>query len=741
MSSRYVILTLMVVASALALIAVYALRGGADPNVILISVDTLRPDRLGCYGYGKGTSPNIDRLAAGGVVFEDVHTSVPLTLPSHASMLTGLYPLSHGIKDNGTFSLAPDFVTAAEVFRAAGYSTGAVTGAFVLDSRYGLNQGFDVYDDDMSGGRQLSAFGYSERTADAVTEAALRWLSEAREPFFAFFHYYDPHTPYKAPPEFGARYPLSAYDGEVAFTDSEIGRLFDGLERLGLTERTLIVLVSDHGEGLGEHGEATHGYLVYEPTLKVPWIMRFPENSKIRKSETRGRRIGFPVRLIDLMPTLLELAGLESGARTDGRSVVPLLEGETMRPEFSYFETLYPYFAYRWSPLRGVRFGEWKYIRGPEEELYNLGEDAGETDNLAAAGGERMLELNKALRELMRLEAEAQPAGQNEMTAEEIRRLAALGYISRSQTDLPDPDDLSGAPPRDMIRYIAQYMSPGEDAYNRGDLDVALEKFTRLAQVDPGNPEAHLHRAKVLFDMGRFEDATAAYERVLEIDPTSSGAHFHLGTIAQAQGKLGVALRHYEEALRLLPGSPEALANIGSVLVERGMADSAVVVLESALTVDPVNETALVNLGLAYARLKMHSEALAAFLKLLEIHPGHAKALANCGALYVAKGDADSMIYYFKAASDADPGNPQLLYNLGSAYRQGEKINEAGECYARVVEMQPDNKMALFGLAAVRASQGRRDEAINLLERVLEIDPDFELAANALRMLSSGSGN
>lgn len=739
MSSRYAVFAVIVVVAAAAIIAIYAQRGGRENNVLLISVDTLRPDRLGCYGYGKGTSSNVDRFASGAVVFEDAMTSAPLTLPSHASMLTGLYPLSHGIKDNGTFSLAPEYITAAEVFRNAGYWTAAVTGAFVLDSRYGLNQGFDVYDDDMSGGRQLSAFGYSERTADAVTDAALGWLRQAPEPFFAFLHYYDPHTPYKAPVEFSARYPLSAYDAEVAFTDSEIGRLLDELDNLGLTERTLIVLVSDHGEGLGEHDEATHGYLVYEPTLRVPFIMRFPETSKMKEQEMRGRRVEFPVRLIDLMPTLLDAAGLEAEARMDGRSVMPLIKGETLRPEFSYFETLYPYFAYRWCPLRGVRFGEWKYIRGPEEELYNLRQDPGERNNLAGAESERMLELNKALRELMRLEAEARPAGQSEMTAEEMRRLAALGYISRSQTDLPDPDDLSGPAPSDMIGYIAEYMAPGEDAYNRGDLGTALLKFTELAEVDPGNPEAHLHRAKVLFDMGRLADATAAYERVLEIDPTSSGAYFHLGAIAQTQGKLGVALRHYEEALRLLPGSPEALANIGSVLVERGMADSAVVVLRSALAVDPVNETALMNLGLAYSRLKKHSEALAAFLKLLEIHPDHAKALANCGALYVASGDADSMIYYFKAASEAEPDNPQLLYNLGSAYRQGEMIAEAGECYARVIEMQPDNKMALFGLAAVRATQGKRDEAIELLKRVLEIDPDFELAANALRMLSSGN--
>ncbi len=723
-------------AAAAAVLAWLALRGAPRVNVVLISVDTLRPDRLGCYGCRARTSPNIDRLAAEGVVFEDAVSSVPLTLPSHASMMTGLYPLRHGVRDNGTFSLGPDFVTAAEVFKAAGYATAAFVGAFVLDSRYGLDQGFDTYDDDMTGGRQLSAFGYSERTADAVTGAALDWLRGARRPFFAFVHYYDPHSPYEPPAGYLGR-ALNPYDAEIAFTDHEIGRLIAGLEDLGLKENTLVVLVSDHGEGLGEHGEATHGYLVYESTLRVPWIMRFPEKSRLGADGARGRRIGSPVRLIDVMPTLLEAAGLDAGVRTDGRSVLGLVGGCSLPPEFCYFETLYPYFAYRWSPLRGVRFNQWKYILGPDEEVYDIGRDPGETTNLAAGEAGTAAELKKALKEFLRLEAETEPAGRTEMTAEEARRLSALGYISRSGADLPDPEDLSGADPREMIRYIADYMSPGEDAYNRGDLEEALEMFTRLADMDPGNPEAHLHRAKVLHDLGDLAGAAAAYRRVLEIDPGNSGAHFHLGTIAQAEGRLDEARREYEEALRLMPGSPETLANLGGILLERGDADSALAVLASALDVDPANKTALMNLGLAYARLDRGDEALAAFHRLLKIDPGNAKALANCGAVYVARGDADSMVHYFKAASEADPDDPQLLYNLGAAYRRKGMLPEAGECYTKVVEARPDNVMALFSLAAVRAEQGRREEAVALLEKVLRIDPDFELAANALRMLSS----
>jgi arylsulfatase A-like enzyme/Tfp pilus assembly protein PilF len=738
MSRRSLVILVILVAVAASVTVWRLTPGGAPLNVILISVDTLRPDHLGCYGYPAATSPNIDRLASEGVVFEDAMSSAPLTLPTHTTILTGLYPITHGVRDNGTFGLAPDFTTLAEVLKGAGYSTAAFVGAFVLDSRYGLDQGFDVYDDDLSAGRQLSAFGYSERTADAVTDAAGGWLAGAEEPFLAFIHYYDPHTPYEPPAGFRDRPGMNAYDGEIAFTDQEIGRLLDEVERLGLKERTLVVLISDHGEGLGGHGEATHGYLVYEQTLRVPFIMRFPEGRRPEGAEG-GSRIGAPVRLVDVMPTVLEAAGLTADVRMDGRSLMPALEGRTMPPAFCYFETLYPYFAYRWSPLRGVRFNEWKYILAPTRELYNVTRDRDETDNLIAGETERAGELDKALKEFLRREGQAAAAAGAAVSAEEARRLSALGYISRSSTDLPDPEDLSGANPVDMLPYINEYMAPGEEAFNHGDMKAALEKFTRLAKVDPGNPEAHLHRGRALLDMGDYTGAAAAFRRALDIDSTSSTAYFHLGNIAQIEHHPDEALADYEAALRLMPGSPEALANIGSILLGKGLADSAVSVLTSALEVDPANQIALMNLGLAYSRLGRHEDALAAFHRLLRIDPQNAKALANCGAIYVAVGNPDSMVYYFKAAAEATPNDPEMIYNLGSAYRRKQMLKEAGECYQQVIEMEPDNTLALFGLAAVRTGQGRRNEAVVLLKRALAVDPDFELAANALRMLTSGN--
>ncbi|HVP57688.1 MAG TPA: sulfatase, partial [bacterium] len=342
-------------------ILTFAGRKPARLNLLLVSIDTLRPDHLGAYGYAQARTPTIDKLAREGVTFEDVITSVPLTLPSHSSMLTGLSPLAHGIRDNANFRLADEFVTLAEVLRANSYTTGAAVGAFILDRRYGLNQGFTYYDDDMSRGRQPSSFGYPERTADRVTASALEWLKTAHEPFMLFLHYYDPHAPYQPPAGFQNVAGGNPYDGEIAFTDQELGKVIAYLAAQHLLKRTLVILTADHGEGFGEHGEQTHGLLLYNGTLRVPLIIRVPEASRLARVAGKAVRGTFqqqPARTIDIYPTALEILGYKQMTDVDGRSLVPMLEGKTLPPVVSYFESMASYFSYRWCPLRGVRFNE-----------------------------------------------------------------------------------------------------------------------------------------------------------------------------------------------------------------------------------------------------------------------------------------------------------------------------------------------------------------------------------------------
>lgn len=739
----------VVAACAITVALVVSLRRSGPVNLVIISLDTVRPDHLGCYGNAGAATPTLDALAAEGVIFDDALTSVPLTLPSHTSLLTGLSPLAHAVRDNSNFRLDDDFVTLAEVLRANGYNTGAVIAAYVLDSAFGLAQGFDHYDDDLSAARQFSVFGYPERPAGAVTDAAVRWLEAAREPFFLFAHYYDPHAPYAPPEEFRRIFADQPYDGEIAYTDQQVGRLLRFLGERKTLDRTLVIVVSDHGEGLEDHGEPTHGLLLYDTTVKVVLIVKPPKDSPATGRDAAGTRRGQTVMLTDVFPTALEMLGFKQAGEVDGRSLVPALRDGGLPPRVSYIEALCAYFAYRWSPLRGVRFNQWKYIFGPDEELYNLEDDPGELTNLAAAEPERVADLKAALVEAAREEprggasqggrsgqtGQGGRTAQGRMSAEEARKLRALGYVSPSPAPVPQLGEITLTDPKRMIHLVAEYLEPGNTAFDEGRLDLSLEMFTRFTEADPGNPEAHLHRARVLQEIGDYAGAVEAYHRVLEIDPANSGAFFHLGIIAQAQGSPDQALALYQQALDLTPDSPEALANIGSILLEKGLGDSAQAVLHRALAANPHHTVALINLGLAHSAQGMPDSALAYFRRVLAVDPTNVKALVNCAAIFLGKAEIDSATACFERAREAAPGDARVLVNLGGVYRQQGLLDRAGLAYEQALAAEPRNLLALYGLAGVRMSQGRRDEAASLVRQVLRLDPGFQPAVEAARRL------
>src|SRR5262245_14203684 len=344
-------------------------------NALLITIDTLRADHLGCYGRADASTPAIDRLAKEGVLFEQASTCVPLTLPSHASILTGTYPAFHGAHNNGSYKVDDSAVMLAEVLRERGHRTGAVIGAFPLASRFGLAQGFDTYDDTLPQERE-GQIGYRQRPADQVSGAGLRWLeSTGGKPFFLWLHYFDPHVPYAPPEPFTARFRGRPYDGEIAFVDEQVGRVLERIRRPDLASNTLVVLMSDHGEGLGEHGEWTHGVFLYESTLRVPLVLALPG------VVPAGRRVGQPVRSIDVLPTVLELLGVPAPGDVQGESLRPLYDGGAAPPRFVLAETKAPRENYAWSDLDAIRVGGLKFIRAPRAELYDLSVDPGETEN------------------------------------------------------------------------------------------------------------------------------------------------------------------------------------------------------------------------------------------------------------------------------------------------------------------------------------------------------------------------
>ena len=432
-------------AALLPLLAAVACTPSID-RVVLISVDTLRADHVGCYGASRAHTPTLDAVARRGVRFDAAVSPAPPTLPSHATLLTGLDPPQHGVRDNSVFSLAEEIPTLAERFREAGFATAAFVGAMVLDRRHGLARGFDVYGDRMGVQRSGKAnLPYPERRAEAVVDEALAWMATGPERFFLWVHLYDPHVPYQPPPGFRAAFPDSPYDGEIAYADAQLARLLAALERGGPADRTLLVVTSDHGESLGEHGFTTHGYSIYEATQRVPLLMRGP-------GLPAGRVVTEPVGLTDIAPTLLEVAGLDPLATTSGEALDRVIAGD-MGGRVAYMETLAPQLQFGWSPLRGVRTRRHRYVRAPRPELYDLGEDPRESRNLAGSLPDLVAELDGALQERLGGERAVEPVAL--LSEEERARLESLGYAVASVGGDPTrPGAVGGRDPKDRARAL-----------------------------------------------------------------------------------------------------------------------------------------------------------------------------------------------------------------------------------------------------------------------------------------------
>jgi len=545
-------------------------------NVLLVTLDTVRADRYGCYGYASAETPACDALAARGVRFDDAVTSVPLTLPAHATILTGLLPYNHGIRENGKHRLAEEHISMAEVLSSHGYDTGAFVGCFVLDASFGLDQGFSVYDFDVDmEGYRASMPDFNERPASAVTDSAIGWLDRreaagATSPFFMWVHYFDPHLPYSSPNQRLPRFASRPYDAEIAFADYHMGRLIERLGRDGTLNETLVVLVGDHGEALGEHGEPTHGMLLYEGTLRVPFIVSCP--ALFDGAYVVSNRV---VGLVDVRETIEDLLGIASPHPGDGMS---LLEPD-FRPERSiYIETESPLSLAGWSPLYGLRTHRHKYVLAPVPELYDLASDPGESRNVYAPDDPVSASLERALAELMSGGSFDTRAGAP-LGDEEIERLGALGYIvslERPRRDSP-PD------PKAMMSVYNDALT-SERLYSGGSIEEAAALAESVLERSPGftmavrvlafsylklgraddavallgdsverNPDVYLIRslAQLLILEGRYreaEEVLAAYEAV---DARDGRVPLLRGDIRARQGLPREALAHYEAALEL----------------------------------------------------------------------------------------------------------------------------------------------------------------------------------------------
>ncbi len=540
----------------------------AMPSFLLVTMDTTRADRIGAYGYAKAETPNIDRLARSGVRFDRAYTAVPYTLPSHTSLFTGLYPPEHGIRVNAITGLSTEITTLTDLFRSRGYRTGAFVSAAVLDSSYGLARGFDVYDDDLGPGANPNVIAQS-RIGAKVAESAIAWLESAPErPFFCWAHFFDPHAGYEPPSPYKERLE-NAYDGEIAYMDAQIGRLLSWLEARDLLASTLVVAAADHGEGLGEHGEKTHGVLLYDSTMRVPLIIaqpaRFP-GGKVAKDA---------VSLIDVMPTVCEALGFEVPHGVHGRSLVRAMRGEPLEPRPVYGESEYCKLNFGWSGMYSLSRDAWKYIHSPSPELYDRAGDPRELNDLARQEAARAKEMSGDLAKL-RESMSAQASTAAPVDPEVIAAAAGLGYVGDPDSGVEDDPEAAGINPRDKLALIEKF----HNAIGMGQHGRFADMIQPLQEVVAEYPKGLGFRtelATALMHAGKLAEAKEQAQAAIALDPKYHPAHVALGNILQKEERYEEALVEFQKVVELKPEVLLTHTNFVTCLVKLGRTDEALV--------------------------------------------------------------------------------------------------------------------------------------------------------------------
>jgi arylsulfatase A-like enzyme/Tfp pilus assembly protein PilF len=700
-------------------------------NLVVVTLDTTRSDRLGAYGRQNAGTPNFDALAQDGVLFDHASTAAPITLPAHSSIFTGRFPPQHGVRDNGGYFLSDKEQTLAETLKARGYATGGFIAAYVLDSKWGIAQGFDTYFDDFDLSKyKVFSMGAIQRPGNEVVDRALPWIDEHRaRPFFAWVHLYDAHAPYNPPEPFKSRYPGDPYQGEISFADAQVGRVVQFLRDRDLFDRTVIAVIGDHGESLNDHGEQAHGFFVYESTMHVPFVIRTPY------SAMKNRRVSDSVRSIDVMPTVLDLLGVPkpAGAAIEGASVTPLMTGS--RPDLgleAYAEAVYPLHHFGWSDLRALRQGRYKLIAAPRPELYDLQEDPAEANNLFTARkalGDRMLG------RLAEMETHFKSSAQAKTEAVEIdpdakARLAALGYVGSfvasvggdaSRAGLADPkdkvhlfnkitqardlgkDENEIAAAMTMLeevlkedpKVIDAWFTLGNMAGRRGRQEEAIADFRRALALKPDDEEAVINMAHAYRKMGRDDDALVGFRRFLDLDPKNAQVHYEIAQIMIDRNENRAAATELQAALAVEPKMAAARNALGVVALNQGDLPSAEKQIRQALLLKPDVRLAHFNLALLAEKRADPATAQAEYLRELDLHPNN-----------------------FKAA-----------FNLGKLYEAQRRPAEQEQAYRRSIEANPEFGEGYFYLAKLLLDQGRGfDEAVTLVRKGLEVAPSSAYA-------------
>ena len=648
--------------------------------VVLISIDTLRADHLPVYGYTKGQTPAIDALAKESVVFDRAYSHAPQTLPAHTTILTGLLPFESGVRDNLGFTLAADKVTLAERLHQAGYRTGGFVSAYVLRPETGIGRGFDVYNADLPAAASDVSPGQVQRPGEQTLAAAETWLNTlVDDRFFLFFHIYEPHTPYTPPARFGA---LAPYDGEIAYADEIVGRLLTDLKRRGWYERATIVLLSDHGEGLGDHGELEHGLFVYEEAIHVPWIM------KLAGERSAGRRVADPIQHIDLVPTITAIVGLARPTGLRGRDLGPALLG-TSHPAAQgiYSEALYPRYHFGWSELLSLTDERYKFIRAPHDELYDLQNDPHERANIVSDRAQTAAGMRTGLDSLVAGRDIEAPSA---VSAEDRERLAALGYVG--------------------TQFSAQANRPGSSLPDPKDMAPVLKKY---------------REAVALLDQRNFAESADRLRDLLKTNPDMTDVWVQYAVVLTRLGRQAEALEAYKQVIRLKPEEPSGLLGAAATLLALGRYDEARAHAELAITPapGPAHQT-LANIALArkdYAAAQKEADLAA------QADPTLPMPVYIRGMIEYSQGHYAEALPFLLQARDkwaARTMQPaDLRFYIGDSLARLERYPEAERAFGEELAIYPNSMRARSGLAMLYASTNRPDQVERVIADMVKVSP------------------
>ena len=691
-------------------------------SVVLITVDTTRADRLEPYGATDVETPHMNRLALEGLRFDHAYSVAPITLVSHTSILTGLYPPQHGVRNNGTHYVPDELTSVAEILRDDGYRTAAFVSAAVLEKRYGLTQGFEVYDDDLSTGRERHPRTVPDRPAEATVDAANTWLDglDGEDPFFLWIHFYDPHAAYSPPPPFRDRYRERLYDGEIAYMDAQIGRLLDH-PRLRRNQDLVVSVLGDHGESLGEHGEQTHAILAYDSTLRVPWILRVSGGRP-------GLVVREPVSQVDFFPTLLDVLDFEIPEGLPGRSLLTGLEqGAAQRPTI-YSETYLPYYTYGWAKIKVGRRGFYKFIDAPVPELYDLRRDPSELSNRYEQEPGTSHDLSRDLEELLAELGDPERETALELDSEAADKLRSLGYLSfrtveQSDAERPDPKAMVGL----HVRLERARRMMRDRLF-----DQAERELRAVLGRDPNNLAALVELAAVFDEQGKIDEGRQAVEQALSIDPGNVGLTLRLASIEAQAGELDQALQLADAALELDPRHLEAAIQKATFLQRQRQFDQAEAVLSAALEREPDHP----RINTFYARMVelRQGELVAAEARLREVlerDPFMVQAYRLLGETLSRQHKGDEAAEQFRLGLERQPDDGDLHARLGLLLARQGGDSEAERHLSEAIRLSPVFRADLHSArGGWLAEHGRLEDALREYDRVLEVQPKHPGARN-----------